>query len=165
MLSSVGDLWGGLHNFALQLSFFAAAHLCYATAFFSNHDRSRRLLSAVSVAVALLLTGAVLLTAIRIGLGATMTTGVTLYAALITAMTTAAVTTVGNRYRWLAVAGALLFVVSDSALAYNKFITAIPYRTLIVMSTYYAAQLSIALYALCNSSANRPGQAKDTAHR
>ena len=40
--------------------------------------------------------------------------------------------------------GALSFVVSDSMLAYNKFVSPIPYSHLWVMITYYGAQLLIA---------------------
>jgi len=44
----------------------------------------------------------------------------------------------------LAMIGAILFLVSDTALALNKFRAPLPNRDLIVMSTYYAAQLLIA---------------------
>lgn len=44
----------------------------------------------------------------------------------------------------LAIVGALLFMFSDSVLAIDRFVTAIPYRDAFVMVTYYAAQLFIA---------------------
>jgi uncharacterized membrane protein YhhN len=44
----------------------------------------------------------------------------------------------------LAMIGALLFLISDTALALNKFRAPLPNRDLIIMSTYYAAQLLIA---------------------
>ncbi|WP_182914401.1 lysoplasmalogenase [Paenibacillus sp. 1011MAR3C5] len=47
----------------------------------------------------------------------------------------------GNRY---AVIGALLFVISDSVLAWNKFVEAVPSAGLLIMSTYFAAQLFLA---------------------
>src|SRR5258708_31645669 len=58
---------------------------------------------------------------------------------------------------WIA-AGALLFLVSDSVLAVNKFKTPIPYRDLLVWSTYYLGQYSIAAGFLMASSARlEPG--------
>ena len=44
----------------------------------------------------------------------------------------------------LAIIGALLFIFSDSVLAIDRFVYAIPYRDVFVMSTYYAAQVFIA---------------------
>ncbi len=41
--------------------------------------------------------------------------------------------------------GALFFVISDSVLSFNMFIVEVPYSHPIIMSTYYAAQLGIAL--------------------
>lgn len=50
----------------------------------------------------------------------------------------------------LAIAGALLFITSDSILAINKFMFAVPYSHVLIMFTYYGAQflfmLSIAQY-------------------
>ncbi|MEO9483427.1 MAG: lysoplasmalogenase [Ekhidna sp.] len=45
----------------------------------------------------------------------------------------------------LAFLGSLLFLVSDSILAFNSFHTPIPYAGLLVMSTYCAAQLLLVL--------------------
>ncbi len=44
----------------------------------------------------------------------------------------------------LAMAGAILFVVSDSALAYNRFVEPFPAAPLVVMATYFTAQWCIA---------------------
>lgn len=41
--------------------------------------------------------------------------------------------------KW-AVLGALFFILSDSLIAINKFIYAVPFERVLVMSTYYAAQ-------------------------
>ncbi|MBB4822822.1 putative membrane protein YhhN [Sporosarcina luteola] len=43
-----------------------------------------------------------------------------------------------------AIIGALLFICSDSFLAIDRFVTALPYRDALVMITYYAAQVFIA---------------------
>jgi uncharacterized membrane protein YhhN len=41
--------------------------------------------------------------------------------------------------------GSILFVLSDSALAVNKFVRALPLEGLMVMSTYIVAQLLITI--------------------
>ncbi|BES90325.1 YhhN-like protein [Nesidiocoris tenuis] len=46
--------------------------------------------------------------------------------------------------RLLVGAGGVMWMISDSALAYNEFNQPIPYAKVIVMSTYYAGQLGIA---------------------
>lgn len=43
-----------------------------------------------------------------------------------------------------AIIGAVLFIISDSALAIDRFITPLPYRDALVMITYYTAQFFIA---------------------
>ena len=40
--------------------------------------------------------------------------------------------------------GALLFIVSDTILAYNKFVSPLPMAKVMVMVTYYAGQYFIA---------------------
>lgn len=49
----------------------------------------------------------------------------------------------GGSARW----GALLFTLSDSVLAWDAFAQSLPHARLMVMTTYYAAQLLIALSA------------------
>jgi uncharacterized membrane protein YhhN len=44
----------------------------------------------------------------------------------------------------LAIVGALLFMASDSILAWNKFVGDVPVSGILIMSTYFAAQLLIA---------------------
>ncbi|MEM7117858.1 MAG: lysoplasmalogenase [Chloroflexota bacterium] len=46
---------------------------------------------------------------------------------------------------WLAIVGAILFMLSDACIAINKFVRPIPYRDFVVMSSYYAAQLLLTL--------------------
>lgn len=44
--------------------------------------------------------------------------------------------------------GAVLFVFSDCVLAWNTFVYSLPFARLVIMSTYYAAQLLLTLSAL-----------------
>jgi len=65
-------------------------------------------------------------------------------------ITTMAITAIFRKGRttllsfWLVTVGALCFVLSDSLLAYNKFISSLPHSVLLVMSTYGIAQWCIA---------------------
>lgn len=58
---------------------------------------------------------------------------------------------VGAAWRWTELAaggGALLFILSDLTIALNKFCFPVPYSRALIMSTYYAAQMLIALSAV-----------------
>ena len=56
-------------------------------------------------------------------------------------------TMAANTYRWVLI-GAVLFLVSDSLLAFNKFYQAIPYSNISIMLTYALAQLGIVIGVL-----------------
>lgn len=58
----------------------------------------------------------------------------------------------GNRY---AIIGAILFIFSDSILAINKFIVAVPYEHALVMLSYYGAQFLFAYSIFSHYSATR----------
>jgi uncharacterized membrane protein YhhN len=55
-------------------------------------------------------------------------------------------------YRWLPALGAALFYLSDTALAWDRFVRPLPRRNLIIMATYFAAQ-----YCFAASVAFMPG--------
>lgn len=58
---------------------------------------------------------------------------------------------VGAAWRWTELAaggGAVLFIISDVTIAVNKFCFPVPYSRALIMSTYYAAQMLIALSAV-----------------
>lgn len=73
---------------------------------------------------------------------------VPLYIMLIFTMAWRAGARVGKLSSWTkqcSCAGALLFCISDFTIAVNKFTHPVPYSHTIIMSTYYAAQMLIAL--------------------
>lgn len=73
---------------------------------------------------------------------------VPLYIALIFVMAWRAGARVGNLSSWTkqcSCAGALLFLISDFTIAVNKFVAPVSYSHTIIMATYYAAQMLIAL--------------------
>lgn len=85
------------------------------------------------------------------GLSGIMTYLVMLYIALLATTAWRAIARVqffGDLWTWTklcAFAGSLLFVVSDFVIAVDKFRHPVPYSHQIIMLTYYAAQLGIAL--------------------
>jgi len=136
--AKIGDLFvPGLLSFML-------AQAMYLTAFFTspgpNIIKKKPLLAAPALAY-----GAVLVYFLSPGLGA-MKIPVLIYAAVILTMLCGAV----NRFEkvnrlsyWLVLAGAILFVLSDSGIAFSKFIHSFRGSSLFIMSTYVVAQYLI----------------------
>lgn len=72
-----------------------------------------------------------------------LTLPVSIYGAVITLMGVTAIGRLGRTERsgaMLVITGAALFILSDSVIAYNKFVNSIEYSGPLVMSTYIAAQ-------------------------
>lgn len=90
------------------------------------------------------------------GLSGAFTYLVGVYVALISFMgwrAMAGLRLVGAAWRWTELAagsGALLFIISDLTIGLNKFCFPVPYSRALIMSTYYAAQMLIALSAVEN---------------
>jgi alkenylglycerophosphocholine hydrolase len=63
------------------------------------------------------------------------------YVLVISLMAWSAIMT-GNKW---AIGGSILFVLSDSILSWNMFVSDVPHSSLLIMSTYYTAQFLIAL--------------------
>lgn len=87
---------------------------------------------------------------------ASMLVPVLIYTTVITLMLIAAMAT-QNRLRpgvwfWF-VGGAILFVISDSVLAFNKFHTPVPFAGICIMSTYGIAQWMVMTGTLLNQDA------------
>ncbi|MEP1446768.1 MAG: lysoplasmalogenase [Paraglaciecola sp.] len=57
-----------------------------------------------------------------------------------------------------AVLGAVVFIISDSFIAVNKFIFAVPFETFWIMSTYYAAQFMLVVGFLAHQKSLMPSQ-------
>lgn len=143
LFSLAGDiflLWPD-RFFLAGLVSFLLAHLAYITAFATGRQ-TRFTLSALPFALFGILFYALLLP----GLG-DLRWPVLIYVAVILTMGWQAV----ERSRghsllgWLAPAGAILFILSDSALAWNKFHTPFEWSRIAVLGTYYPAQMLIAL--------------------
>jgi uncharacterized membrane protein YhhN len=73
---------------------------------------------------------------------------IVVYAAAISAMAWRAAARVdGSASAWMGLAGAVLFLASDSLIGVNAFVAPIPYDRLAIMGTYWGAQLLLAASA------------------
>ncbi|MHB9783904.1 lysoplasmalogenase [Stenotrophomonas maltophilia] len=152
LLSCAGDiaLMLPMDAFVPGLLAFLLAHLCYIVAFRDGLRAGRGLLAA-----AVLLGAVAVLNVMGLWphLPAPMRTPVMAYVVVLASMAVLALARVWARpqaaepepcsARWAA-AGALLFVASDSLLAWGRFAGGLPLASLLVLSTYYAAQYAIA---------------------
>ncbi|XP_015424064.1 PREDICTED: lysoplasmalogenase-like protein TMEM86A, partial [Myotis davidii] len=152
IFSTLGDaflIWQDQGYFVHGLLMFAVTHMLYASAF---GMRPLALRTGLVMAVLSVLFYAFLYP----GLSGPFTYLVGAYVALISFMgwrAIAGLRLVGAAWRWTELAagsGAVLFIISDVTIAVNKFCFPVPYSRAIIMSTYYAAQMLIALSAVEN---------------
>ncbi|WP_340678411.1 lysoplasmalogenase [Paraglaciecola sp.] len=121
-------------GFIYGLGTFALAHLCYCWCFLPWFSWSKKPLMFIAVLLVVLV--AVVFNVIpHTG---NLLIPVLVYMAIILVMACLAIFAKQGVY-WLTL-GALFFVLSDSLIALNKFVLAIPCEHLLVMSTYYLAQ-------------------------
>lgn len=150
VFSLIGDYAGSCHNFMAQMGSFAVAHMFYVLFFIRRYIRKDYKLTAKMKGYLLMLgiCAAALLSFIFMKIvpaapAGVLRIGVSIYVILICTML---YTALMQRSVFYAL-GALLFVVSDFILAWNKFIEPVPYRTILVIGTYLSAQLLIFLRA------------------
>lgn len=136
---SIGD--ATLHWFIIGLSAFLIGHLFYIAAFLTQWKYNLyRLLSILPLGIFGLLMGVRMMGALQAGGDDALIMPVLFYISAIILMAWSAFMT-GNR--WL-IFGSLLFVASDSVLAWNMFVAPVAFSHLLIMSTYYGAQFFIA---------------------
>lgn len=145
LFSLAGDVFLMLprDRFVAGLASFLVAHLCYIAAFTSGGGRLSPFAGAL-----LLAWGAVLLARVWTRLGS-LRVPVALYASVLLVMAWTAIAA-----RSTAAIGAILFVVSDSALAFERFGRKHRWGQLMVLSTYFAAQLLIAVSVSASPAAS-----------
>ncbi len=143
--SLAGDVWLMLptDRFLSGLVSFLAAHVCYVAAFASATG------FAVSIWTLLpfLLFGVLMLGVLRPHLGR-LRGPVAVYGLVLVVMAWTAFEAWRQTQTPDALAaalGAVLFVISDAALAFNRFVRTFGWAQVLIMTTYYAAQWLIAL--------------------
>lgn len=150
--SCIGDiaLMLPFDAFVPGLIAFLLAHLCYIVAFRAGFRAGRGLLIAAAL---LAVFAGINLAGLWPLLPNDLRIPVVVYVVVLALMATlalarawtknAATPSAGTSARWAAL-GAVLFVISDSVLAWDRFGGGLPAATLCVLSTYYAAQYCIA---------------------
>ena len=151
-LSCIGDiaLMLPFDAFVPGLIAFLLAHLCYIVAFRAGFRAGRGLLFAAAL---LAVFAGINLAGLWPLLPNDLRIPVVVYVVVLALMATlalarawannAATPSAPTSARWAAT-GAVLFVISDSVLAWDRFGGGLPAATLCVLSTYYAAQYCIA---------------------
>lgn len=133
--------------FVVGSSFFAAGHVLYAVYFLTHLGAAPRFGLIAFGALLYALYIALLLRRLRKGeIGGKMQVLAASYLAVISFMSLCAflfAVTNGSIWHWMVFAASLLFLFSDSVLAYDKYYKKLKFRYLIVMSTYILAQAGI----------------------
>jgi len=145
--SIIGDTAGEMHlgkmTLPIMMLFFGIAHIFYISSFL-RHSKVRKkqvLKIAGAVIIATYATCLLRVLSSRVSDGMMMT-GIVVYAILLGLMCITCLLQ-ERRGLWLMFAGAILFLMSDSMLVLHRFVFPIPARSVLVMATYYAAQLLI----------------------
>ena len=149
LFSIIGD--ATLHWFLIGLAAFFIAHVCYVIGFFKVAKFTKeRMLALIPISIYAIVFGAFLIPALTEAGEQALVIPVIAYIVIISLMLFAAVST-GNRQAQF---GALLFVISDSILAWNMFVDPVPFADALVMFPYYAAQffITVSLYSLIERS-------------
>lgn len=138
--SVVGD--ATIHWFLVGLIAFFIAHVSYTIGFFTVRKVTKpRIATCIPIGIYAILFSLILLPILRDSGDDWLIIPVVAYIFMISAMLWTAILT-GHTP---AIIGALLFVISDSVLAWNHFIGEILYAEAFIMLPYYAAQLFIAI--------------------
>ncbi|HEY0886654.1 MAG TPA: lysoplasmalogenase family protein [Ramlibacter sp.] len=151
-LSLAGDCLLMFEGFFIPgLVAFLAAHVCYIALFKQGHPwfPGRTALFATLGA------GAAMYAFLFGSLGPVLKVAVGAYVIVIALMAAQAIGRAGvlrDRASAAVAAGAVLFMVSDSLLATNRFALPLPLAQLWVLATYYAAQILIARHALASGA-------------
>ncbi|BBM83637.1 hypothetical protein UABAM_01990 [Candidatus Uabimicrobium amorphum] len=139
MFSLVGDVVLMNKQFVYGILFFLGAQCCYTVTFTKLYPwRTKDIIPAIPAATYMAFLLWVLLP--KVG---NLLIPITIYAFVISMMLWRAlcITALKNMLAYLLACGSILFVVSDSCIAIDKFIHPIPYHRIVIMSTYIAAQV------------------------
>ena len=148
-LISIGLLCSGAGDIILELDrsgyftyglvAFLIAHIFYISAFITK-PKLQKLRS--FIALSMIVYGYIIGYLLIPNLG-DMTIPVMVYLCVIVVMGISA--SIGGSIHYLVIAGACLFILSDSIIAINRFLAPVPYSSFWIMITYYPAQFCIAV--------------------
>jgi uncharacterized membrane protein YhhN len=150
IFSWIGDTLLELHVtgdnlFVAGLLSFLSAHIMYLTAFIKTPGENYIRGSRIMILLPVILYGIILIMVMNSGLGE-MRIPVIIYTIIILSMLSAAINRKEkvNRKSYLYVlTGAVLFVISDSSIAINKFTFPFKHAGIVIMATYITAQFLI----------------------
>ena len=131
--------------FVMGLVCFLLAHIMYFTVFITTPGKNMIPGNRIWLLLPVIIYGIVLVWFLYSDL-AEMRVPVILYAIIILTMLSGAINRIGKVNRrsfWLVLAGAILFLISDSAIAVNKFSYQFKGSGIVIMSTYIVAQYLI----------------------
>lgn len=150
LFCTVGD--GTLHWFLIGLSAFFVGHVFYVIGFFTKAKFTKwRVAAIVPISIYGIVYGMQLIPALQANGDDALVIPVAAYIVIISLMLWSAVLT-GNMYAGL---GSLLFVISDSILAWNMFVSSVGSWSPLIMITYYGGQFLIATSLYSIASTNR----------
>lgn len=128
-------------SFVAGLGAFLVGHVFYLMGFIKmSRINKTRLAALLPIGLYSFIIGRQLITALQTEGNDGLVIPVVAYMLVISLMALTAILT-GNLW---ATAGSILFVISDSILSWNMFVSAIPYSDVLIMTTYYLAQFLIA---------------------
>jgi uncharacterized membrane protein YhhN len=133
------------YNFIGGLAFFLLAHVFYLSTFFATPGKNVIFRQKLYLLIPVIIYGVILVYLLYNDLGA-MRLPVILYAIVILTMLAAALNRsekVNRLSFYLVLAGAILFVISDSVIAIDKFSYNFELSRMVTMSTYVIAQFLI----------------------
>ena len=136
-LSSIGDYQGSEHNFILQIFFFALAHIAYIMDYIAKRKPSKL---NKALAVTPFIYAIIFLSILIPNINNGVEIGAVIGYAIMIAIMGASALMLDIKYKWWYVLAAALFIYSDSVIVYNKYIERIPNASMLIMTTYYAAQ-------------------------
>lgn len=136
-LSSIGDYQGSEHNFILQIFFFALAHIAYIMDYIAKHKPSKL---NKALAVTPFIYAIIFLSILIPNISNGVEIGAVIGYAIMIAIMGASALMLDIKHKWWYVLAAALFIYSDSVIVYNKYIERIPNASMLIMTTYYAAQ-------------------------
>ena len=144
--------------FKFGLVCFLLTHLLYLTVFFLTPGKNPILSNRIYFLIPIIIYGVVFVSYLYAGL-AEMKVPVILYTIIILTMLTAAINRVDKVNKvsyYLVLAGAILFVISDSTIALSKFSHPFESSGIVIMATYIVAQYLIVIGYIAQNRKFKP---------